>query len=92
MHAYDTHTHAHKVFTSVSDCLLWGEFDAAVIMVPHHVHESCATECLRAGKHILLEKPLAHNLTSCTRLVKISQEVDAVFMVGEQSPYWPEVD
>lgn len=85
------HTHTQQVFLSLSDCLERGAFDAAVIMVPHYLHESCATDCLRAGKHVLLEKPLAHSVPSCLRLLKMAQEVDRVFMIGEQSPYWPEV-
>ncbi len=79
------------MFKSLEECLEWGEFDAAIIMLPHHLHEQCATECLRAGKHVLLEKPLAHTLSSCIRLMKVAEEVDTVLMIGEQSPYWPEV-
>ena len=83
--------HCHQVFTSLSDALQWGEFDAAVLMVPHHLHESCAVQCLEAGKHVLLEKPLAHTLDSCRRLLAAAEGSDRVFMVGENSSHWPEV-
>lgn len=75
----------------MSECLEWGEFDAAVLMVPHHLHEPYASACLRAGVHVLLEKPLAHTLDSCQQLLEVADQSDCVFMVGEQSPFWPEV-
>lgn len=80
-----------QVFESLKECLEWGEFDAAIIMLPHHLHEPYASECLKAGKHVLLEKPLAHNLSSCVKLMEVAEEADTVLMIGEQSPYWPEV-
>ena len=69
----------------------WGEFDAAVLMVPHSLHESYATACLSAGIHVLLEKPLAHTLHACQQLLEVASQSECVFMVGEQSSFWPEV-
>jgi len=86
-----THTHI-QVFTSLHDALQWGKFDAAVVMVPHHLHETCAVQCLAAGKHVLLEKPLAHTLDSCSRLLEAAKCSNRVFMVGENSQHWPEVE
>ena len=48
-------------------------------------------QCLAAGKHVLLEKPLSHTLESCVRLVGAAEEARSVFMVGENSAFWPEV-
>lgn len=79
------------MFTTLTDCLQWGKFDGAIIMVPHHLHEPYAIECLRAGKHVLVEKPLATTISSCVKLIQEAEKADAVLMVGEQSPYWPEV-
>jgi len=80
------------VFTSLHDALHWGKFDVAVVMVPHHLHETCAVQCLAAGKHVLLEKPLAHTLDSCSRLLEAAKCSNRVFMVGENSQHWPEVE
>jgi len=88
---FDTHTHP-QVFTSLHDALQWGKFDAVVLMVPHHLHETYAVQCLAAGKHVLLEKPLAHTLDSCSRLLEAAKCSNRVFMVGENSQHWPEVE
>ena len=79
-----------QVFTELSQALDGNDFDAAVLMVPHHLHHDMAVQCLSAGKHVLLEKPLAHTVKACLRLQQISRETDRVFMLGEQSCYWPE--
>ena len=76
---------------SLSAALDSDGFDAVVLMVPHYLHEEYAARCLRRGKHVLLEKPLAHSLESCRRLLQTAEESSGVFMVGEQSPFWPEV-
>ncbi len=80
-----------QVFSRFSDLLDWGQFDAAVLMVPHHLHEPYARACLHDNKHVLLEKPLAHTVESSLRVLEEAGKSPAVFMVGEQSPYWPEV-
>jgi len=81
-----------QVFGTIADLLSWDKFDAAVLMVPHNVHQPYATSCLRANKHVLLEKPLAHTLESAAALLEeVAKTTSRVCMVGEQSPYWPEV-
>ena len=60
-------------------------------MVPHDLHESLTLQCVEAGKHVLLEKPLAHSLESCVRLVEAAEQASSVVMIAENSTYWPEV-
>ena len=80
-----------QVFKDVSEALSWGKFDAAVLMVPHDLHEPLTVQCMDAGKHVLLEKPLSHTLDSCLRLVEAAEGASSVVMVGENSAFWPEV-
>ena len=48
-------------FGSLDDALASGIFEAVDLMVPHHLHEQLATTSFAAGKHVLLEKPIATN-------------------------------
>lgn len=64
--------------------------DAALIAVPHHLHEPVAVEALGAGLHVLLEKPLAPTLDACDRILTAAQSAGTVFMVAENAQYWPE--
>ncbi|MFI6908720.1 Gfo/Idh/MocA family protein [Nonomuraea sp. NPDC050394] len=44
------------------------DLDAVIIATPHDTHEQVALAALAAGKHVLLEKPLAHDLGSARRI------------------------
>ena len=79
------------MYTTLDTALRDDDFDAAILMVPHDLHEELALSCLRAGKHVLLEKPVAHTLESCMRLQTAAEELSPVLMVGENSIHWPEV-
>lgn len=46
------------------------DIDAVVIATPHATHEEIAVAAARAGKHILLEKPMAPDLGSCERILE----------------------
>ncbi|HLN41058.1 MAG TPA: Gfo/Idh/MocA family oxidoreductase [Acidimicrobiales bacterium] len=78
-------------FGSVDEALSVGTFDAALIMVPHRRHEELALAMLGAGKHVLLEKPMAPSLDACDRIVAAAQRSGSVFLVAENAQYWPEV-
>ena len=79
------------MFSSLSDALEYDDITAVVLMAPHDLHEPLTVECLRAGKHVLLEKPLAHTPESCKRLLEVTEKSQQVCMVAENSQFWPEV-
>jgi predicted dehydrogenase len=78
-------------YPSLGAALANRDFDAALIAVPHHLHEAVATEALGAGLHVLLEKPLAPTVAACDRVLATARAAGTVFMVAENAQYWPEV-
>ena len=56
-------------YSSLSEALAKGSFDAVDLMLPHDLHEEAAIEAFKAGKHVLLEKPMAPNLVACERIM-----------------------
>ncbi|MBM3276839.1 MAG: Gfo/Idh/MocA family oxidoreductase [Candidatus Handelsmanbacteria bacterium] len=88
--AYAAETGA-QVFTSYDEALEMGQFDAVDILLPHDLHEPCALKAFAAGKHVLLEKPMAPTLEGCARILEASKKAGTVFMVAENAQYWPEV-
>jgi predicted dehydrogenase len=78
-------------YSSLDAAIDAGGFDAALIAVPHHLHEVAATQALGAGLHVLLEKPLAPTLDACDRILAAADAAGTVFMVAENAQYWPEV-
>ncbi len=80
-----------RAFTSLEEGLAHGDFDAVDLMLPHHLHEEAAVQAFAAGKHVLLEKPLATTLDACERILAAWRRAGTVFMVAENTQYWPEV-
>ena len=78
-------------YPSLADALDAGGFTAALIAVPHHLHEAVACEAFAAGLHVLLEKPMATDLEACERILAAAARAGTVFMVAENAQYWPEV-
>ena len=58
------------------------DVDAVVIAAPHHLHAKMAVQAARAGKHILLEKPMALSLDECDRILSAVAEAGVKMMVG----------
>jgi predicted dehydrogenase len=56
--------------------------DAVLISLPHHLHHQVGIECLKAGKHVLMEKPLANTEAECIELIKTAKAAGKVLMVA----------
>ncbi len=80
-----------EAFDSLDAALADGAFDAVDLMVPHDLHESLTVQALDAGKHVLLEKPMAPTLDACDRILAAAKAAGTVFMVAENAQYWPEI-
>ncbi|MCX6048488.1 MAG: Gfo/Idh/MocA family oxidoreductase [Chloroflexi bacterium] len=77
-------------FTSLASALEQGDFTAVDIMLPHDQHEAAAVLAFGAGKHVVLEKPMAPTLAACQRIIAAAAQAGTVFMVAEQAQYWPD--
>ncbi|MFE5320104.1 Gfo/Idh/MocA family protein [Paenibacillus sp. NPDC056579] len=60
------------------------EIDAVVIGVPNQYHAPIAVQALQAGKHVLLEKPMAINVPSAKEIVKAQKASGKVLMIPHQ--------
>ncbi|MGA5423767.1 NAD-dependent epimerase/dehydratase family protein [Streptomyces lavendulocolor] len=54
-----------------------GDFDAAVVVVPHSAHARTVESLLAAGKHVLLEKPMTTSVEDARRLVDLAADASA---------------
>lgn len=80
-----------RPFASLDEALEAGGFDAVDLMLPHHLHEAGALQAFAAGRHVMLEKPMAPSLPACERILEAAAKAGTVFMVAENAQYWPEV-
>jgi predicted dehydrogenase len=61
---------------------IYDKIDAALIVVPHHLHHPVSMDCLRAGKHVLVEKPMALSEAECVEMIEEAERQDRVLMIA----------
>jgi predicted dehydrogenase len=69
-----------RVYASWSAVLADPEVEAVDLCVPHHLHHPMTLEALAAGKHVLVEKPLAPTTAQCAEMVARATEAGRVLM------------
>jgi predicted dehydrogenase len=65
--------------------------DAVVLALPHDLHHPVGMEVLKAGKHLLMEKPLALTERECLDLIALDTSPEPVLMLGyvvRHNPLW----
>jgi len=70
-----------RVFSDYHELIASGEADAVVIAVPHPLHSMMAVEALKAGLHVLSEKPLDIRLSAAREAVETGKAAGKVFAV-----------
>ncbi len=70
-------------YTDYRDMINDPTIDAVCVCSPDHFHLDMVTEALRAGKHVLCEKPLALHVDECKEMIKVSKETGKLLMVGQ---------
>ena len=68
-----------KVYGDYRELLQDENVDAVIIAVPHPLHAEVASAALKAGKHVLLEKPVDIAVSRAKKLNKIAEESGKVF-------------
>ena len=64
--------------------------DAVDICLPTDVHRDVAETAMRAGKHVLVEKPIALSLEDADAIARTAEETGQLLMVGLVLRFWPE--
>ncbi|MCL2480051.1 MAG: Gfo/Idh/MocA family oxidoreductase [Treponema sp.] len=78
-----------KVYTSYEDMLKEVPCDAVSIVTPDHLHADIAVACAQAGKHMLIEKPLATNREDVFRIMDAVKENGVRAMVDLHNRWNP---
>ncbi len=80
-----------KTTRDYNDALRDSNIDAVVIATPVSTHRKLALDALRAGKHVLVEKPLAATSATAREIADGAREMQRVLMVGHTFIYNPAV-
>ena len=76
-------------YTDLNAVLADPAVDAVVIATPHHLHTVAVEAAAQAGKHILLEKPMAPTLAECDRILAAADQAGVTLMLGHTSQFAP---
>ena len=80
-----------RAFADYHDLLACPEVDVVHITTPNRFHCEMALAALRAGKHVICEKPLAMNTRETARIVKTARAARRVFAVNYNVRFYPAV-
>jgi len=72
-----------RTYTSVDALIANEDFDMADICLPSYLHSEYAIKLLRAGKHVLSEKPMALNVRQCDAMIEAAREAGRKLMIGQ---------
>ena len=72
-----------KVYSSVAEFLADPTIDAVSVCTANTSHAEISIAALKAGKHVLCEKPMATTLEDCEAMVKTAKETGKFLMVGQ---------
>jgi predicted dehydrogenase len=74
-----------KTYNDYRELLADKNVDAVFIMTPEHLHHDMAIAALNAGKHVYVEKPLAHTIEEGWDIVKAWEKSGKICQVGTQN-------
>lgn len=80
-----------EVETSVERLLAREDVDAVAIATPAHTHAPLALAAFAAGKHVLVEKPLAPTTVDAAKMVQAARDAGRVLMIDHTFCYTPAV-
>jgi 2-hydroxy-4-carboxymuconate semialdehyde hemiacetal dehydrogenase len=75
--------------TSLAEGLRHPAVEAVILSTPTQLHAAQAIECMRAGKHVMVEIPMADNLADAQRVVAVQRETGLVAMAGHTRRFNP---
>jgi len=77
------------VYTDASTMLKEADIDAVDICASHQWHKELAIASAEAGKHILLEKPMAISMRECRDIIAATDKTGVTLMIGQQLRHHP---
>ena len=79
----------NHVTTDLADSLALKHVDAVILCTPTQMHAAQATACLKAGKHVQVEIPLADSLADAQAVVALQKQTGLVAMCGHTRRFNP---
>ena len=74
---------------NLAESLAQPGLQAVILSTPTQLHAAQGVECMRAGKHVMIEIPMADSLADAERLVRVQKETGVIAMAGHTRRFNP---
>jgi predicted dehydrogenase len=88
-HAFAAHHQIPRVHNSYANLIADPEIDAIYNPLPNNLHAEWSVRALKAGKHVLCEKPIAANTSEAEQMAAVAQRSGKVLMEAFHYRYHP---
>jgi len=85
------HVHKTKAYRDISGMVTDNKVDLVIVCTAHPFHKLPAIESARAGANVLVEKPLASDLSDCDEMIKVCKEQNVKLGVISQRRWYEPV-
>jgi 2-hydroxy-4-carboxymuconate semialdehyde hemiacetal dehydrogenase len=75
--------------TDLAECLAQPGVQAAILATPTQMHAQQGIQCMRAGKHVQIEIPVADNLAAAEELARVQKQTGLIAMGGHTRRFNP---
>lgn len=67
-----------QTYSSVDEMLAQSDVNLVVLITPHNTHAPLALQCLKAGRHVVCEKPLALTTEECDAMIAAARDAGVI--------------
>ena len=83
-------TEDSKVFTDYKELLAMDEIEPVYVLTPNRSHSVISIDAMRAGKHVMCEKPMAKTYAEAKAMADTARETGRILTIGYQNRYRPD--
>lgn len=80
-----------KYYCNIEDALKDGQIDAFSLCTPNYLHAEMTIKCAKAGRHVLVEKPMANTSAECIQMQKAADNAGITLMIGQSRRFFDAV-
>jgi len=74
---------AQRMYLSQEEAFANPEIDVVALCLPHHLHCPVTVAACRAGKHIIVEKPMANTVAEADEMIDAAAKAGVTLMIGQ---------
>ncbi len=80
-----------ETYTDVDEMLRKSQVDLVTVILPHNLHAEVTIKCLKAGRHVVVEKPMAMNVAECDKMIAAAKQSKTMLSVYHNRHWDPNI-